>query len=418
MRARGALLAPLVFATAFAFSIAALIVVTLNGDQIGSADATGSAILAVSFSAVGAVIVVRRPGNLIGWILLFGGLCNGLNAFSWEYARYALLTTDGSWPLGTFFAWLSTWIFAPGFVASFPLTLLLFPTGRPPSPRWRPLLWLVAAGLALAVLPMAVAAWPLRGTDLVTGYLWNGRVTGELAVVLQRTGVGIISLSILASVVSIGFRYRSAAGEERQQLKWLVYAGALTFLVTVTASPAAFFELPGFAGALLSILAILALPSIPVAVGIAILKYRLYDIDIVINRTVVYGLLTAALAAVYVVCVVFLQYALRTLAVGESQLAIVASTLAIAALFNPLRLRIQSFIDRRFYRRKYDARKTLEAFSARLRDETDLDSLSGDLTAVVRETIQPEYVSLWLRAPSDRARDQGPAGNRRPKIDG
>jgi hypothetical protein len=263
-----------------------------------------------------------------------------------------------------------------------------------------------------------VAAWPLRGTDLVTGYLWNGRVTGELAVVLQRTGVGIISLSILASVVSIGFRYRSAAGEERQQLKWLVYAGALTFLVTVTASPAAFFELPGFAGALLSILAILALPSIPVAVGIAILKYRLYDIDIVINRTVVYGLLTAALAAVYVVCVVSLQYALRTLAVGESQLAIVASTLAIAALFNPLRLRIQSFIDRRFYRRKYDARKTLEAFSARLRDETDLDSLSGDLTAVVRETIQPEYVSLWLRAPSDRARDQGPAGNRRPKIDG
>ena len=399
MKARAARLAPLVFAAAFFFAVAALIVVSLNGDEIGSADATGSAILAVSFSAVGAVISVRRPGNPIGWLLLLGGLCNGLNAFSWEYARYALLTTSGSWPFGPFFAWLSTWIFAPGFVASFPLALLLFPTGRPPSPRWRPLLWLIVAGLALAVLPMAVAAWPLRALDLITGYLWNGEATGELAVVLQRTGVGVIILCILASLVSIGFRYRRATGEERQQLKWLVYAGALTFAVTVTASPAAFFELPGLAGALLSILATLALPSIPVAVGIAILKHRLYDIDIVINRTLVYGSLTATLVAVYVVCVVVLQYLFRVLIGGELQLAVVASTLLIAALFGPLRRRVQASIDRRFYRRKYDAAKTLEKLGGRLREEVDLDTLRGDLIGVVEETLQPAHVSLWLRLP-------------------
>jgi hypothetical protein len=397
MRARAARLAPFVFGAALAFSVSALIVVPLNGGEISSSDTLGSVILAVSFSSVGAVIVVKRPENPVGWIFLFGGLCNSLNAFSWEYPRYALIETSSRWPFGPFFAWLSTWIFAPGFVASFPLTLLLFPTGRPPSPRWRPLLWLIAAGLALTVVPMAVAAWPLRGPALVSGNLWTSGAVGSLVVTLQRAGIGVIIVCILASVVSVGLRFRRAAGEERQQLKWLVYAGALTFVLTVTASPAAPFELPGPASGLLSILAPLFLPSIPVAVGIAILRYRLYDIDLVINRTLVYGSLTAALGLVYLGGVVLLQYLFRALAGSESQLAVVASTLVIAALFNPLRRRIQGFIDRGFYRRKYDAAKTLAAFSAKLRDETDLDALSDDLTSVVKETMQPAHVSLWLR---------------------
>ena len=160
-------LAPFVFGVAFTFSVAAEVMVYLNGGGVTSAEATGSAILAVSFSAVGAVIVVRRPENAVGWIFLVGGFFNSLNAFSWEYARYALFAADHL-PLGPFFAWLSTWVFAPGFVA-FPLTLLLFPTGRPPSPRWRSLLWLTAAGLALTVVPMAVAAWPLRGASDAAG---------------------------------------------------------------------------------------------------------------------------------------------------------------------------------------------------------------------------------------------------------
>jgi hypothetical protein len=399
MSARVARLAPLVFAVALAFSVAAVFVIPLNGDEIGSADTTGAAILAISFSAVGAVIAIRKPENPVGWIFLFGGLCNSLNAFAWEYSRYALLTEPGRWPLGPFFAWVSTWVFAPGFVASFPLALLLFPTGRLPSPRWRTLLWLTAVGLVLAVLPMAVASWPLRGPALVSGDLWESGALDGPTVLLQRAGVGVIILCILASVVSVGLRFRRARGMERQQLKWLLYAGALAFFVIVTASPASAVELPGLAAELLSILATLFLPSIPVAVGIAMLRYRLYDIDVLINRTLVYGALTATLALVYLGVVVLLQYAFRTLTGGEgdSQLAVVASTLAIAALFNPIRRLIQGFIDRRFYRSKYDAARTLESFSTRLREETDLDRLGDDLVSVVRETVQPAHTSLWLR---------------------
>jgi hypothetical protein len=399
-------LAPLGFVVALAFSVAALFVVPLNGGEIGSSDATGSAILAVSFSAVGAVIVARRPENPVGWILLFGGLCNSLNAFSWEYSRYALLTVEGPWPLGPFFAWLSIWIFAPGFVASFPLTLLLFPRGRLPSPRWRPLLWLIAAGLALAAVPMAAAAWPLRGPPLVIGNIWTNGAVGSLVVTLQRAGVAVITACILASVVSVVVRFRRAAGEERQQLKWLIYAGALSFGVTVTASPAVMLKWPDPVSALLSTLAPLSLPSIPLAVGIAILRHRLYDIDVVINRTLVYGALTAMLALVYLGGVVVLQGTFRAFTGDRSQLAIVASTLVIAALFSPLRRRIQGFIDRSFYRRKYDAAKTLQAFSVRLRDETDLEGLGDELVGVVRATVQPEHASLWLRP----ARPEGARG--------
>lgn len=384
---------------AFVFSIFALVFVELNGDEIGTADATGSVILAVSFSAAGAVIATRRPGNPIGWILLVGGFFNSLNAFSWEYARYALLTDPGQWPGGSFFAWLSTWAFALGLSAQ-PLTLLLFPTGRSPSRRWRPVLWLVATAAALMVVPVALAAWPLRGPVLVNGDLWSGEAAG-LATTLQQAGVALAMLGTLVSVVAVAVRFRGASGEERQQIKWLIYAGALTFVGIVTASPGALFELPGLLGEILSVLAFFALPSIPVAVGIAILRHRLYDIDILINRTLVYGALTATLAAIYLSAVVVLQRALVLLTGEGSQLAVVASTLAIAALFNPLRRRIQDAIDRRFYRSKYDAQKTLEAFSLKLRDEIDLDDLSGDLVSVVRSTVQPKHASLWLREPEE-----------------
>ncbi len=399
-------LAPFGFVVALAFAVAALFLVPLNGGEIGSSDATGSAILAFSFSAVGAVIVARRPETPVGWILLFGGVCNSLNAFSWEYSRYALLTAAGSWPLGPFFAWLSVWIFGPGFVASYPLTLLLFPTGRLPSPRWRPLLWLIVAGLTLAVIPMAVAAWQPRGPALVMGNVWTNGAVGSLVVTLQRLGVLVVILCILASVVSVVSRFRHAAGEERQQLKWLVYAGALSFGTTVTASPAVLFEWPEPVSTLLSILAPLLLPSIPMAVGIAILRHRLYDIDVLINRTLVYGALTAMLAALYFAGVVVLQYALRVTTGQESGLAVVVSTLAIAALFSPLRRRVQAFVDRRFYRNKYDAERVLAGFSARLREGTDLDSLGEGLTHVVRETVQPAHVWLWLRRPGEGPEDR------------
>ena len=201
---------------------------------------------------------------------------------------------------------------------------------------------------------------------------------------------GLLCASGLASAASLVIRFRRSRGEERLQLKWVAYAAAITVAAVVPAIAVTRGGPP-------SLIIVIAAPLVPVAAGVAILRYRLYEIDVLINRTLVYGSLTASLAAVYVGSVVVLQTVLRALTGQETQLAVVASTLAIAALFNPLRRRIQDFIDRRFYRRKYDAAKILEAFSAKLRDETDLDTLTNYLGEVVEETMQPAHVSLWLR---------------------
>jgi hypothetical protein len=393
---------------ALGLSVSAVALIEVNGGNIGSAYATVPTIWGVSFSAVGVLIASRRPENPIGWIFLLGGFFHGLNAFSSEYSTYALVTNPGPWPGGAFFSWLFTWAFAPGF-ATFPLTLLLFPTGRSPSARWRIVLWLIAVGLASIVLPQAVASWPLRGPALLGDPSRVLDSIGGPAEALLYTGVNLIGLSMLASVVSLALRFRRAASVERQQIKWLLYAGALTFIMTATVSPAAPFDLPSLVSAVLeTILLPVALPSIPVAVGIAILKHRLYDIDLIINRTLVYGVLTGTLALVYFGGVAITQAIFRAFTAQEHQpqLTVVASTLVIAALFMPLRRHIQGFIDRRFYRSKYDARKTLEAFSAKLRNETDLDALRDDLTSVVKETMQPAHVSLWLRPETTSKRQQ------------
>jgi len=222
----------------------------------------------------------------------------------------------------------------------------------------------------------------------------------------------LLPLCMFASAVSLVLRYRRSKGDERQQIKWIAFAASLVALTYLTAMVASLIhpsEAWLTAGSvlwlnLLTIAALLSFVTIPIAVGFAVLKYHLYEIDIIINRTLVYGSLTATLVALYFGAIVVLQRVFVTLTGQKSTLAVVASTLLIAALFTPLRRRIQGFIDRRFYRRKYDARKTLEAFSARLRDETDLKAVSDDLVGVVRETMQPAYVSLWLRpdaAPRD-----------------
>jgi hypothetical protein len=205
-------------------------------------------------------------------------------------------------------------------------------------------------------------------------------------------------LLLVAVALSVFMRLRRAIGVERQQIKWFAYAAAtnvcgtvFVYVIPAVIDAPLWFERVGFA------LNIASIPAIPIAIGIAILRYRLYDIDIIINRTLVYGSLTATLVLLYFAVIVVLQRLFVLLSGQQSTLAVVASTLLIAALFNPLRGRIQSFIDRRFYRRKYDARKTLETFSAKLRNETDLDALSADVVGVVRETMQPEHISLWLR---------------------
>jgi hypothetical protein len=353
--------------------------------------------LVVAFSVVGALVASQRPENPIGWIFCAAALFQGLNVFGWEYATYALLTKPGSLPLGAEVAWLAQWDWAPGLGLILVFLPLLFPDGRPPSRRWRPVAWLGAASIGMIVVPTMILLWPDRGAELMRpqGPAEQGG-SHALFVVIEFAGFPLMLLAGLAAVVSLFVRFRRARGAERQQIKWFASAAALTLVFTFVFEQATNAE-SGLLGVILATLTVLIVPSIPVATGIAILRYRLYDIDVVINRTLVYGSLTAALALVYFGGVVSLQYVFRTLTSEGSQLVVVASTLVIAALFSPLRRRIQAFVDRRFYRKKYDAARVLEAFSARLRDETNLDQLNGDLVAVVRETVQPGHVSLWLR---------------------
>jgi hypothetical protein len=396
-------------------AVASLILALLNGRTLGEIFmALGGpsivtfAIWTVSFSVVGALIASHRPENPIGWLFLADALFYGLLSAGEEYAIYALLTNPGSLPLGAAFSWLVKWIWAPGLGLILVFLPLLFPDGHPPSRRWRWVAWLGGLSIGLICVLTSIVLWPERGPALVRPGGFAGEVEEWRSEVLDwvqlKLAEPMMLVAGLGAVISLVVRFRRARGDERQQIKWFASAAALTFVWILVGEM--FGELISIEGgvpeaivAFTSASGVLVIVSIPIATGIAILRYRLYDIDRIINRTLVYGLLTVMLALIYFGGVATIQAIFRALTGQEQQpqLAIVVSTLMIAALFNPLRRRIQSFIDRRFYRRKYDARKTLEAFSARLRDETDLDALSDDLVGAVRETMQPAHVSLWLR---------------------
>jgi hypothetical protein len=315
------------------------------------------------------------------------------NIFFGLYAIWSLVTHPGSLPAGEVAAWIASWVVWPAF-GLLAYLFLLFPDGRPLSHRWQPLLWVNGIVIAVSIIIRALTPGPLSGLEGIRnplgieGYRGSLEFVGEL--LFYATDV-----LVLVSVVSVYLRLRQASGATRQQIKWLAYAAALLGIV-VSVSLVGDLLFGGF-GWWLFLVVILVFLGLPISIGVAVLRYRLYEIDIIINRTLVYGLLTAMLVLVYVGCVVGLQYTLRAFTGEESQLAIVASTLLVAALFNPLRRRVQAFIDRRFYRRKYDAATTLQEFSSKLRDETDLNSLNVALLSVVRETMQPEHVSLWLR---------------------
>jgi hypothetical protein len=350
-------------------------------------------VVAAPFAVVGVLVASRRPRNPIGWLFLAFAVVAAFAASADRYASYALVEHPGSLPGGDWVAWTASGIWHPAF-GFFVFSFLLFPDGRLPSGRWRPVAWIAAANYLVGGL-LGLLWNPLFGEFFP--YVEPPFRLPDYFVVGAAFGVFLfINFALLVlSAVSLVLRLRRATGGERQQLKWFVYAVAL-FAVVFPPSVIVLGD-----GRLIAFL----LPLIPAAAGIAILRHRLFDIDVVINRTLVYGALTVVLAAVYFATVVASQYAFRVLTGQESQLAIVASTLAIAALFVPLRRRVQGFVDRRFYRRKYDAAKTLAAFNARLRDETDLDALSDDLVGVARGTVQPEHASLWLR-PETASRDQ------------
>jgi hypothetical protein len=353
--------------------------------------ATLTAIVFSAFGVVGGVVAARRPRNPVGW-------CFGLGALMWGLA---VLSSDVYWhiafgrvhPPGAsqYVAWFASWAILPAFALLLSLVPLLFPTGAPPTPRWRAVGWAAAIAGGVATVSNALVPGPLDIAD----FAWVDNPFGVEVPGLRALAGGsyaAVGVAVLVAIASLIVRYRRARGIERLQLRWVAGAGCLMILLTVGGSLASSWLGSGAGwGAML-----LGLLCVALAVAVSLLRYRLYDIDVVINRTLVYGALTAILAATYLASVLFLQVVLGG-ATGDSGLAVAASTLAVAALFRPARARIQQAVDHRFYRRKYDAARTVEELSARLRDQVDLATLDRELRVVVRDALQPAHVSLWLR---------------------
>src|SRR5215216_96812 len=366
--------------------------------ELGLGYAVFSTIGLLVYPTVGALVASRRPHNPIGWIFCGIGFLSAAQSFALSYGDYSLVVWHGALVGVKAMAWLSSWISDPVNLIGGTLLCLLFPNGRLLSSSWRPVMWMVlGAGTTLFVVDAFIPG-PLYTFPSITNPVGIGGAVGDILGMLDTIGLVVLQIAFLASAVSLILRFLRARGIERQQLKWFVYAATLTTIGSVVSYAGAYV----FASDLINAIGYwegqLAFTALPVFTGIAILRYRLYEIDLIINRTLVYGSLTLMFALVYFGGVTATQ-ALFTVLTGQEeqpQLAIVVSTLIIAALFTPLRRRIQSFIDRSFYRNKYDVAKTLEAFSTKLRDETDLNALSDDLVGVVRETMQPAHVSLWL----------------------
>jgi hypothetical protein len=347
------------------------------------------------FAALGVLIAASRPQNRIGWMFAAIGFLLLFVGFAAEYALYGLYTNPGALPAGAFMAWASIWpwLIGAGLIV---LLVLLLPDGRLASRRWRPLAWFVVADTAIMALSAAVLLWSFQGLQLL-GDL-ESKTLSPVAEQIIVIGFPLLLVMLLPATASMVLRFHRARGDERQQLKWVAYgAGVLVMSQVFTVgSDVTGVRLSSTSSQLIDTIGLVA---VPVVVSIAILRHRLYDIDLIIHRTLVYGGLTALLALVYLGGVVGVGGLVRGLTGQErNNLVVAASTLAVAGLFRPARSRIQRFIDRRFYRSKYDAQQTLADFSAKMRDEIDLDSLTSEMTAVVRDTVQPTHVSLWLRS--------------------
>ena len=348
-------------------------------------------VIAASYSTVGAVVAPRLRKSPIGWLFCAIGLAFSVVHFSAEYAIYALLAWPGSLPWGEVSIWIWAWVWVPA-IGLIVFLDLLFPDGRLPGARWRWFARFTIAAVLVGVLLTAFSPGPILQLPIP-----NPLGIGALPNVYSAVEAFMYAL-VVVGATSMLLRLRRVGWIARQQIKWFAYTTAVAIsgvILKNTIFPIVDEPWVWWAG---FVLAVVGLAGNPIGMGVAVLKYRLYNIDFLINRTLVYGSLTALLALIYFGGVALTQATLRTFTdqVEQPQLAIVVSTLFIAALFNPFRRRIQSVVDRRFYRKKYDTRKTLETFSAQLRNETDLDALSDDLVGVVRETMQPAHVSLWL----------------------
>jgi hypothetical protein len=341
-------------------------------------------------ATVGALIASRHPRNPIGWILCGMALLIGLTSLTDGYADRFTSSGAGSQRLAETAAWWGNWTWVPLVLVPPTFVLLLFPDGRLPSPRWRPLPWCAALAITALSATIALEPGPLDEHPSVANPYAVGKSASEF---IGLVGVPLLLASLVAAVAALIIRFRRADPAGRQQIKWLVYAGCVAIVTLVVGVLVGSFSSDDVGNAIV----LSGVLGVPLAIGIAILRYRLYDIDVVINRTLVYGSVTALLAGAYLGLVLLFQLAFSPLT-EENSLAVALSTLAVAALFRPARNRVQALVDRRFYRRKYDTAQTLTSFAARLREEVDLDALRAELTAVVAETMQPAHVSLWLRA--------------------
>jgi hypothetical protein len=365
----------------------------------------------LAFATVGAVILARRPGNRIGWLCWAIGFAFTVSLWGSKQV-WVVLADQGRSSAWALLPQLGILAFLGTLLGLLPFLVLVFPTGQLLSRRWRPVAWTLGLvlGLYLTAGLLTPGPIPLGLPDNPDNPLGVEAAEGLLRLVQTMAGVAapVLALAALASVV---VRFRSARGEERQQLKWFTFVVAAE-LVLLPGLGSVAEQVAPEVGVLVVFPASISL--IPLAIGLAVLRYRLYDIDRIINRTLVYGLLTVLLGATYTVSVFGLGQLLSP-ATGESALAVAASTLVVAALFQPARRRVQAAVDRRFNRRRYNAATSIQAFSSRLREQIDLDTLSTELLAVVDQTMEPTRVLFWLR-PSPPSSSDIPGNEARPST--
>jgi hypothetical protein len=373
-----------------------------HGQRTVAAAAGASCTLA--FATVGALIVWHRRRQPVGWLFCAAGLALAVQAFATFFATRALVARPGSLPGGEVMGWIGNWVSAPAVLLVPLFCFLLFPDGRPPTPRWRPVAWLDGFTVAAATVGLAVRPGPLLVLPSVSNPFALPGMAGRLASGLLTVAIVLFPVAVAASVGALILRLRRSRGIQRQQLRWFASAAALVAIIAIPVLPGQLAGPPGWASGALVVM-VVAIACLPVSAGIAILRYRLYDLDALLNRTLVYGTLTTVLAAGYAGIVLAVGAVLARVGVSGadlrggrvSSLAVAVATLAVAAMFQPARRRVQGLVDRRFNRRRYDAGRTIAAFAARLREQTDLDTLAVELLAVVDRTMEPTQVSLWLR---------------------
>ncbi|TDO56186.1 hypothetical protein EV651_113212 [Kribbella sp. VKM Ac-2571] len=375
----------------------ALVLFVINADarpagSYGSLDAVIDVGI-LGFPTVGAAIVARHPDNAIGWLLLATGLGSAVAQALLEYGAYSLLRAPGTLPGGAWAGVVADAVIWPSVAATSALMFALFPTGHAPSRRWRWLKWAVAVDVLAYVAGTLFAPGGLHYFPTVPNPF---PATSLVMSAVRRVAAPALIPALILGLLAVVVRFRRSRGAERLQISWMFYLATLLLASTPLTMALSGTNLHvggipvnelAFAGFLM---------AVPLAVGVAILRYRLYDIDVVINRTLVYGALSLILAAAYVGSVLLLQLVVSPVTRGSGA-EVAVSTLVVAGLFRPLRSRIQAGVDRRFFRSRYDAARTLEAFGTRLRDQLDIDALGNDLQAVVNDTVQPTHVSLWLR---------------------